>query len=149
MVLGVQPEPVRMNLDYVKPDRYRFQYGVDPEKIIIGKDVYVKKGEKWTKTTGDSESQIPGVRDGFSDEAMRRIDKVEYLGEEVQNGETLLQYSILGRSIGYQEPYEVKLWVFKQTDLPAKFVLDYHNDNHPIVEVDYSYPTDIQIDVPV
>jgi hypothetical protein len=147
---GIRAEPVRLDVDYVKPDRYRIKYGIDPERIVIGKVVYVKKDEKWTKTGDDSESQIPGVRDGFSDEAMRLIDNVEYLGEESQNGGALLQYSIFGKSIGYEHlPYESKLWVFKQTGLPEKLAIDYHSANSSIIQIEYSYPSDIKIEAPI
>jgi hypothetical protein len=144
---GIQAEPSRLDLDYVKPDRYRFKYGIDPEKIVIGKVIYVKKNEKWMKT--DGESQIPGVRDGFSDEALRRIDDVKYLGEESRNGETLLRYLILGKSIGSQEPLESKLWIFKQTGLPAILEVDYRGEYFSITQMEYSYPPDIKIEAPI
>jgi hypothetical protein len=146
---GIHAEPSRLDLDYVKPDRYHFKSGIDPEKIIIGKITYVKKNEKWTKTADDSESQIPGVREGFSDEALRRIDDVKYVGEESRNGEALLQYSILSKSLGSEEPLELKLWVFKQTGLPATFEIDYRGKYSSTTQMDYSYPPDIKIEAPV
>ena len=143
-------EPTRSDVDFVKPDRYRIKIGAEPEKIVIGRALYEKKDERWTKISDDGQDQVPGVRDAFSDEVMRLIDSVQYLGEEPENGETLLRYSVAGRSLARdQAPYESKLWIFKQTALPAKLVIDYHDSNSSMIQMEYSYPPDIKIEVPI
>jgi len=147
---GMRVEPMRSDVDFVKPDRYWIRSGADPEKIVIGKVTYEKKDNKWMKTSDDGQDQIPGVRDAFSDEVMRLVDDVQYLGEESENGETLMRYSVFGKSLARdQAPYESRLWIFKQTALPAKLVIDYHDSNSPMIQMEYSYPLDIKIEAPI
>jgi hypothetical protein len=141
--------PLTMDVDYLKPDRYHVTMQPDEEWIVIGKVAYLKKGNKWTTLPDEGESRIPGVRDIFSDEALRGISDIQFLGEESPDGETLLRYTYAGASVGSEHlQSEMKLWVFKQTNLPAKIVIDYHSESAAVSEIVYSYPRNIRIEIP-
>src|SRR5688572_19233625 len=69
---GTGDNALRMQVDYDAPDRYRILYlngaAAGMETIMIGKQTYMKTGGKWQKMPVDLGSNIPTLRDSFTEE---------------------------------------------------------------------------------
>jgi outer membrane lipoprotein-sorting protein len=112
----------KQHVDFVAPDRYHYTYvdgtGAATEMIIIGDQSYVKDGDSWKKT--DGQSAPPTLRNSYSDEVMRTLSDAHFEGEQTVNGKPALVYSYHAMMLVGNYPVLEKMWVAKDSGLPLK-----------------------------
>ena len=116
----------KQHVDYVAPDRYHYSYvdatGAATEMIIIGDQSYIKEGDSWKKT--DGQSSPPTLRNSYSDEVMKTLSDVHFEGEETVNGKPALVYSYKAMMLVGNFPVAEKIWVAKNSGLPLKSYIE-------------------------
>ena len=78
---GVGQTEIKSQVEYLAPDRFHVTYlagtGVGMELIYIGKDGYMKAGDKWTKMPSTGQS-LPNLRVSFTEEGLKTMTDVKY-----------------------------------------------------------------------
>jgi outer membrane lipoprotein-sorting protein len=149
---GVGQTEIKSQVDYVAPDRFHVRYlggtGAGMEMISIGKEMYMRTGDKWTKMPGTGTS-IPTLRDSFTEEGLKSLTDVKYVGEEEVDGEPALVYSFGNLTPAGGHPFTSKMWVSKDTGLPLKIYAEYTNGVLKHMTIKYDTETPITIEPPV
>lgn len=149
---GVGQTEIRSQVDYVAPDRFRVQYlggtGAGMEMIFIGKDMFMKTGDKWTKMPGSGAS-IPTLRDSFTEEGLRSLTDVKFEGDDAVDGEPALVYSFGNVTPVGGHPFTSKMWVSKDTGLPLKIYVEYTNGVLKHMTINYDTETPVTIEPPI
>ena len=122
---GKGSKDMHIELGYIAPDRYHIKNAPAMESIIIGKDTYLKIGGAWKKFSANLSESIPKMRDAFTEEGMKSLGEVEYVGEDAVNGKSALLYRYQGSAIKDGASYTSKLWVGKDSGLPLKIEVEY------------------------
>lgn len=116
---------MHMEIEYVAPDRYHINNSPSVELIIIGKSTYMKINGKWQKSPANLGDSIPKMRDAFTEEGLKSLGDVEYVGEDSAAGKNALLYRYKGNTVKDATAYDSKLWIGKDNGLPLKIEVDY------------------------
>jgi outer membrane lipoprotein-sorting protein len=146
---GKGSKDMHIELDYIAPDRYYLKNAPTMETIIIGKDTYMKSGDSWRKFPVSLGDAIPKMRDAFTEEGMKSLTDVEYVGEETVNGKSAFLYRYKGDTVKEATKYNAKIWIGKDNGLPLKIEVEYPDGtllkNMTTV---YDYDTKLTIEAP-
>lgn len=134
---------------FIAPDRYHVKNLPAMETIIIGKDTYIKIGDKWTKSSMDLGKTIPDLRDSFTEEGLKSIVDVEYVGDDSVDGKAALVYRYKGNTVKEAGPYTSKLWVSKDDGLPLKIEVEYSEGMLDKMTTVYDYESEVKIEAPI
>jgi len=157
---------IHMVVDYLLPDRMRQMIGHvgDPkpvETVLIGKKAWSRKDGDWKpmnpQTTG---ALVDQLRQTVSDDEERRLPGFECLGKVTVDGRDLLAYQGENEDPNAKKsqakdkpklpdrPVRV-IYVDPMTGLPVRSVFGRANRlDTPIFEAKYTYPVDIEINLP-
>jgi hypothetical protein len=148
---GMGQTEIKQQVDYVAPDRYHVIYqggnAVGMEIIYIGNDSYMKTGPKWTKGPGNA-AAIPKLRDSFTEEGLKTLSDVKFVGEETANGKPALAYTYANQTPAGGYPFSCKIWIGKDSGVPVKIVVDYTNGMLKQMTVNYDTETPVTIEAP-
>ena len=152
-MVGTGVNELRMQVDYVAPDRYHMQYlggtAVGMEIIIIGKETYMKTGGTWRKTPGGMGEAMPTLRDSFTEEGLKTLNDVKFDGDDTVAGKPALVYSYKNVTPQGNYPFHSKIWIGKDTGLPMKIEVNYENGTLKQMNVAYDTETPISIERPI
>lgn len=143
--------PFKQQVEYLAPDRYHVVYrdaaGAETEMIMAGNDAYVKDGASWKKMSGDT-NPAPTMRNSFTEEALKSISDVKFLGEESLNGMPALMYSYKLVTVVGNFPVTQKIWVSKSSGLPMKCYVEYSNGAIKTLTTTFDTESPVTIELP-
>ncbi len=146
---------MKMNadLDFIAPDRFRIKAempnGQSSEMILIGKQTYMKMGDRWQKMPVDIGTKIPNMRETFTREGMKWFKEIKYVGEETADGKAAHLYTYDGEAPGGGNAYSSKIWIGKKDGRPIKLNAVYKTGEMKSMDIAYDYETKITIEPPV
>ena len=142
--------PMKTDLEFVTPDRYRIKTGNTMEMIVIGKTSYMKMGSKWQKMSLPLDSTISDMRSAFNKEGMKWFSDVKYTGDDTVDGKPAYVYTYhnKGPGAGVGEN-DSKVWIAKGDGLPIKIEAIYKTGNLKSMKIEYDYETPVVIEPPV
>ncbi|MEO8649053.1 MAG: hypothetical protein ABI539_07810 [Acidobacteriota bacterium] len=138
--------PMKLELQFVAPDRYRIKTGT-METVIIGKETYLNVNGRWMRSPVDMGSSIPSMRDAFTEEGLKGISSVEYTGDETVNGKESMVYKYNGKAVKGGSDYISRLWVARDDGLPQRVQVTYNGGPLKTAVINYEY-NDIAIEKP-
>lgn len=141
--------PMRTELEFVTPDRYRIRSGNAMEMIVIGKTTWMKVGEKWQKMPMQLDSTIADMRTAFNKEGMKWFSDVKYTGDDTVDGKPAYIYTYQGKGPNNVGENDSKLWIAKSDGLPLKIEAIYKSGNLKSMTIEYDYETPVAIEPPV
>jgi hypothetical protein len=137
----------KQHVDFVAPDRYHYTYvdgtGAATEMIIIGDQSYVKDGDSWKKT--DGQSSPPTLRNSYSDEVMKTLSDAHFEGEQIVDGKPALVYSYHATMLVGNFPVLEKMWVAKNSGLPLKSYIE--NPSGVVKNMTITFDTDSPVTI--
>lgn len=147
---GMGQTEIKSQVKYLAPDRFHITYlggtGAGMEIIYIGRDGYMKSGDKWTKMPSTGQS-IPNLRDSFTEEGLKTLSDVKYEGEEVSNnGKSASVYSYKNVTPVGSHPFTSKIWISNDTGVPMKIHVEYPN-NPALKYMDVNYDTEAKFTI--
>ena len=146
---GAGQTEIKSQVKYAAPDRFHITYlggtGAGMEIIYIGKDGYMKAGDKWSKMPSTGQS-IPNLRDSFTEEGLKTLSDVTYDGDETVNGKSASVYSYKNVTPVGAHPFTSKIWISNDTGVPMKIHVEYPN-NQALKYMDVSYDTDAKVSI--
>ena len=141
---GMGQTEIKSQVKYAEPDRFHITYlggtGAGMELIYIGKDGYMKSGDKWTKMPSTGQS-IPNLRDSFTEEGLKTLSDVKFEGDDTVGGKSASVYSYKNVTPVGSHPFTVKIWISNDTGLPMKIHAEYPG-NPALKYMDVSYDTE-------
>ncbi len=144
-------KPFKQQVEYVAPDRYHVVYrdaaGAETEMIMAGNDAHVKSGDSWKKLPGDT-NPTPTLRNSFTEEALKSISDLKFLGEESVNGMPALVYSYKLMTVVGNFPVNQKIWVSKSSGLPMKCYVEYSNGPIKTLTTTFDTESPVTIELP-
>ncbi len=142
--------PMKTDLEFISPDRYRIKTGNSMEMIVIGKTSYMKMGSKWQKMSLPLDSTISDMRSAFNKEGMKWFSDVKYTGDDTVDGNPAYVYTYhnKGPGAGVGEN-DSKVWIAKDDGLPIKIEAIYKKGNLKSMKIEYDYETPVVIEPPV
>jgi hypothetical protein len=138
--------PMKLELQFVAPDRYRIKTG-NMETVIIGKETYLNVNGRWMRSPVDMGSSIPNMRDAFTEEGLKGISGVEYTGDESLNGRESMIFKYNGKAVKGGSEYVSRLWVARDDGLPQRVEVTYNGGPLKTAVINYEY-NDIAIEKP-
>ena len=141
--------PMKNDLEFVPPDRYRIKTGNGMEMIIIGKTSYMKLGDQWQKMPMPLDSTISDMRSAFNKEGMKWFSDVKHEGDDSVNGKEAYVYTYHGKGPDNVGESDSKLWVAKSDGLPLKIEAKYRSGNLKSMTIEYDYDTPVTIEPPI
>jgi outer membrane lipoprotein-sorting protein len=149
---GVGQTEIKSQVAFVAPDRFHVKYlggtGAGMEMIFVGKDMFMKTGDKWTKMPGAGTS-LPTLRDSFTEEGLKTLTDVKYEGEDSIDGKPVLAYSYGNVTPVGSHPFTSTIWVGKETGLPIKIFVEYTNGTLKNMTIKYDTETPVTIEPPI
>ena len=149
---GVGQTEIKSEVSYAAPDKYHVKYlggtGAGMEMIWIGKDGFMKMGDKWTKMPSAGTS-IPTLRDSFTEEGLKTLTDVKFEGEDTVGGKPAMAYSYKNVTPVGSYPFTSKIWIHKQTGAPLKLYVEYSNGALKNMTVNYDTETPVSIEAPI
>lgn len=143
---GMGITEIKTQVEYLAPDRFRIKNLLsEMEMIYIGKDLFIKSGDKWTKAPGSGQS-VPNLRDSFTEEGLKTLSDVKYEGEETVNGVATSVYSYKNVTPVGDFPFTSKIWIRGDTGVPLKIFVEYTN-NQALKHMTVNYDTDAKITI--
>jgi outer membrane lipoprotein-sorting protein len=148
--------PMHIELSYQSPDRFHMistqpERGIQMETIIIGRDMYMKHGDKWQKLPGALGKTVPQIREFFDEKGLASLTNVTYVGEERVDGRDAYMYSYrneAGQGLS-PHPFTSKIWVRADDGLPAKIEVTYESGDLKTMSINYDYDKTVNIEPPV
>jgi len=144
---GVGQTEIKSQVEYLAPDRFHVTYtggtGAGMELIYIGKDGYMKAGDKWSKMPSTGQS-IPNLRDSFTEEGLKTMTDVKYEGDDSVSGKSASVYSYKNVTPAGASPFTAKIWVSNDTGVPMKIHAEYPT-NPALKYMDVSYDTESKV----
>ncbi|MEQ1763044.1 MAG: hypothetical protein ABL984_07860 [Pyrinomonadaceae bacterium] len=146
---GMGQTAIKSQVKYLAPDKFHITYlggtGAGMEIIYIGKDGYMKTGDKWTKMPSTGQS-IPNLRDSFTEEGLKTLSDVTFDGEEKVNGKSASVYGYKNVTPVGASPFTSKIWISNDTGVPMKIHVEYPN-NPALKYMDVSYDTESKVTI--
>ena len=125
---GMGQTPIQSKVEYAAPDRFHITYlggtGAGIEMIMIGDQMFMKTGGKWSKMPTANKTSIPTLRDSFTEEGLKTLTDVKFEGEESVDGTAALAYSYKNQTPVGGYPFTSKIWLGKESGLPLKIIVD-------------------------
>ena len=152
---GEGKTPMHIELDYEQPDRFRMINNAGPagqiETIIIGRDMYLKNGERWQKMPGALGQTVPQIRQLFDEKGLASLKDVTYIGEESIDGRDAYVYSYRNEASkdGSPYPFSSRIWVRQVDGLPGRIQVDYEGGDLKTLSIVYDYEKAVSIEPPV
>ncbi len=146
---GEGQTPMRTELEYVAPDRYRMKTGNGVDVVIIGRTTYMKVGAKWQKMNLPLDGAIDQMRTAFNKDAMKWVSDVRYTGDDSVNGKAAYVYTFHGKGPNNVGDNDSKLWVAKSDGRPVKVEAVYKSGALRSMTIEYDYDTPVSIEAPV
>jgi hypothetical protein len=149
-MVGEGDMPMRTELEFVSPDRYRIKNANSTEMIVIGKTAYMNAGGQWRKMPMALDSTVTDMRAAFNKEGMKWFSDVRYEGEEMVDGKSAHVYAFhnKGPGAGVGEN-DSKIWVAKSDGRPLKIEAIYKQGTLKSMTIEYDYETPVVIEPPV
>lgn len=141
--------PIKADLEFVAPDRYRFKSANSMEMIIIGKTTYMKLGDRWQKMPMALDSSITDMRATFNKEGLKWFNDVKYVGDDTIDGKPAYVYTYHGKGLNNTGENDSKLWIAKSDGLPLKIEATYKSGTLKSMTIEYDYDTPVTIEPPV
>ena len=149
---GTGQTEIKSQVDFVAPDRFHIKYvggtGAGMEIIYIGKDSYMKTGDKWSKMPG-SGTNVPTLRDSFTEEGLKTLSDVKFDGQDTVDGKPALAYSYKSVTPVGAYPFSSKMWVAQATGLPLKIYVEYSNGALKNMTINYDTESPVSIEAPI
>ncbi len=146
---GVGQTEIKSQVEYEAPDKFHIKYlggtGAGMEIIYIGKDGYMKTGDKWSKMPSTGQS-IPNMRDSFTEEGLKTLTDVKYDGDDMVNGKSASVYSYKNVTPVGASPFTSKIWISNDTGVPMKIHVEYPN-NPALKYMDVTYDTEAKVTI--
>lgn len=146
---GVGQTEIKSQVAYLAPDRFHITYlggtAAGMEIIYIGKDGYMKAGDKWSKMPSTGQS-VPNLRDSFTEEGLKTLSDVKYEGEDPVNGKPASVYSYKNVTPVGAHPFASKIWISNDSGIPMKIHVEYPN-NPALKYMDVNYDTDAKVTI--
>jgi hypothetical protein len=146
---GTGQSEIKSQVKYLAPDRFHVTYlsgtGAGMELIYIGKDGYMKTGDKWTKMPSTGQS-IPNLRDSFTEDGLKTLSDVKYEGDDTVNGVAASVYTYKNVTPVGDYPFTSKMWVRNDTGVPLKIFVEYTN-NQALKNMTVNYDTDAKFTI--
>lgn len=150
---GVGTGEIHSKVEYAAPDRFHITYlggtGGGMEMIMIGKQMYMKAGGKWMKSPVNTGESIPNLRDSFTEDGLKSLNDVKFVGEDTVDGKPAYVYSYKSATPKGEYPFTSKIWVGKSSGLPLKIDVTYDNGALKQMTVNYDTETPVTIDAPI
>lgn len=145
---------IKQQVDFVAPDRFHVIYlaGAAPgmEIITIGDQSWMKTaGGSWNKMPSGPNTATPNLRDSFTDEGLKTLTDVKFLGDGTVDGKPAFVYAYKNVTPKGAFPFSAKMSVDKQTGVPLQIVADYTNGVLKQMTVKYDAAGPVSIDPPV
>lgn len=141
--------PMRTELEFAAPDRYRMRMANSMDVIIIGRTTYMKIGDKWQKMELPVENAVGEMRTAFTKEGMKWISDVKYAGDDTVDGKPAYVYTYHAKAPNNVGENDSKLWIAKSDGLPLKVEATYKSGNLRSMTIEYDYETPVSIEPPV
>ena len=147
--------PMHIEMSYQAPDRFHMvstqsERGIQMETIIIGRDMYMKQGQRWQKLPGALGSTVPQIRELFDEKGLETLTGVTYVGEDTVDGRDAYVYTYRNEKGQGMAPYPFtsKIWVRSGDGLPAKIEVDYEGGDLKRMSIVYDYEKAVSIEPP-
>lgn len=136
-------------LEFVSPDRFRMQNKGGFEIILIGKESYMKIGDRWQKTPMLSDASITGIRATWDKESRKWINDVSYEGEETVDGRAAYVYRYHSKFAETEAgENDSKIWIARDDGLPIKLAAVYKSGKLKEMSIKYDFKTPVSIEAP-
>jgi hypothetical protein len=149
---GTGQSEIKSQVEYVAPDKFHIKYlggvGAGMEMIMIGKDSYMKNGDKWAKMPGNG-GNIPNLRDSFTEEGLKSLTDAKFEGEDTIDGRPAMAYSYKNVTPVGSYPFTSKMWVSQKTGVPLRIYVEYGNGVLKNMTVNYDTDTPVTIEAPI
>ncbi|MGH9947133.1 MAG: LolA family protein [Pyrinomonadaceae bacterium] len=147
---GEGKTPMKTDLEFVSPDRYRLKMVNGMEMIVIGNTSYMNIGGSWRKMTLPLDSTITDMRKAFDKDGRKWFSDVKYEGEETVDGKPAYVYAYhnKGPGAGVGEN-DSKLWIGKNDGMPIKIEAQYKSGNLRTMKIVYDLETPVTIEPPI
>ena len=149
---GTGQTEIKSQVEYAAPDKFHIKYlggtGVGMEIIYIGKDSYMKSGDKWSKMPG-SGTNIPNLRDSFTEEGLKTLSDVKFDGEDTIDGKPAMAYSYKNVTPVGAYPFTSKIWLSQKTGVPLRIYVEYSNGALKNMTVNYDTESPVSIEAPI
>jgi hypothetical protein len=153
---GMGKTELHTTLDYQAPDRYHMLNLSNSQQqmnefIIIGKDMYMQFGGRWQKMPGAVGASMPNLRKMFDEEGLKRLQDVEYIGDDTLDGRPAHIYSYHSTQTDstVPNPFTSKIWIGADDGLPQKIEVTYDGGDLKTMTIAYDYEKSIDIKPPV
>ncbi|MBK9155137.1 MAG: hypothetical protein IPM25_13120 [Chloracidobacterium sp.] len=141
--------PMDATLEFVSPDRFRMQNKGGFEIILIGKESYMKIGDRWQKTPMLSDASITGIRAAWDENGRKWFSDVVYQGEETVDGRGAHVYTFRNADPETAEgKNDSKIWIAKDDGLPIKLEAVYLTGSLKKMLIKYDFKTPVTIEAP-
>ena len=107
-------------------DRFHVKNGTI-ESIIIGNETYANFNGTWRKIPMSIGPAVQHMRDIWTDEMLKTIHDVEYVGSDSVNGRASLVYKYASSGFKGGSGCSLKRWISKDDGLPQKYEIGYSN----------------------
>lgn len=141
-------KPLKMEVEYVRPDRYHVK-NESMESIIIGRDTYMKLNGAWRKFPTPLDQTISSLRDMFTEEGLKTLADVKQESDDTVDGEDAIVYSYTGKVPQTSNTYNSKLFIGKDDGLPLKIEVEYSGGPLKKMTTVYRYSPDVKIEAPI
>lgn len=141
--------PMDSILEFVSPDRFRLQNEGGFEIILIGKESFMKIGDRWQKTPILSDASITGIRATWDKESRKWINDVTYEGEETVDGRAAYVYRYHSKFAETEAgENDSKIWIARDDGLPVKLEAVYKVGKLKEMSIKYDFKTPVSIEAP-
>lgn len=141
--------PMRTEMEYTAPDRYRISTPNGMNVVVIGRTTYTKIGDRWQKMDLPLENAIGEMRTTFNKEAMKWVTDVKYTGDDTVNGKPAYVYTYRGNGSKDIGEMDSRLWIARSNGLPVKVEATYKSGGLKSMTIEYDYDTPVSIEPPV
>ncbi|MGI8639581.1 MAG: hypothetical protein ACR2MG_06465 [Pyrinomonadaceae bacterium] len=135
-----------MDMQYTAPDRYYIKNDIS-EIIIIGNDSYVNVEGNWKKVPMQMGDKIKELRNSFTEEGMKSLKDVEYIGKENLDGKEALAYRYKTETKDVPS-VNSKIWIGADNGLPLKIEIEKTGKGSALMTTSYDYDKEIKIEAP-
>lgn len=146
---GSGKSPVATTVEFIAPDSYHIRSGTDGQEMIsVGKKFYMKMNGNWTEMPAGLGGLIPDMRKSFDSEARKWVSDVKFAGEDTLDGKAVYKYSFHAKGVNNIGENDSIAYIDKASGLPVRIEAKYVKGELKSMDIDYEYPTDIQIEAP-
>lgn len=150
IIVETEGQKMEMRYEFVKPDKFHMVSDF-VEVIGIGKDVYMKVGETWTKIPGGgAETALAGISGAEAAAEGLTLTEEAILGVQPGGTEDVegvpCQKYVYTAKLGDNPPVEFTIWIGLKDSLPHKIVTQVEGTT--TTQILYDFNADITIEPP-